>query len=171
MRVFDGRLHVHYGQAYVFSGEDGDTSELDACFRGQANGLLGAGRRGMLYLLTGLHTGFVGLSVDVGESEPLLDTSWEDSVEVSFEPAAPDARLVGWGGELVCELPLELPAYRVRYAARGMDAGRDADTVIGDAEPVDAYALWFWPAPGAPDRIVKQTAEVAAYSHDWAQSL
>jgi hypothetical protein len=84
MPVFDGRLHVHYGQAYVVSGDAGDTGDMDACFRGQTNGLLGAGQQGMLFFLTGLHTGFVELTVDVVEREPPLDESWEESVEVSF---------------------------------------------------------------------------------------
>lgn len=46
----------------------------------------------------------------------------------------------------------------MRYAARGMDAG-SAGTEM------DVYALWFWPAPPAPDAVVKQTSESAAYWH------
>ena len=171
MRVFDGRLHVHYGQAYVFSGDAGDTSDLDQCFRGQSNGLLGAGQPGMLFFLTGLHTGLVELTIDVVEHEPPLDDGWEEVVEVSFAPADADARLEAWGGDLVCRLPLEQRAYRVRYAARGMEEGRAADTILEGTEPIDAYALSFRPAAPAPDRILRQTSETAAYSHAWAQSL
>jgi hypothetical protein len=171
MRVFDGRLHVHYGQAYVFSGDDGDTGEMEACFRGQTNGLLGAGQAGMLFLLTGLHTGFVDLTVDVDEHEPPLDESREECVEVSFAPAAPEVRVVDWDRGLVCELALPGLSYRVRYAARGMDAGHAEDTIIGDEEPVDSYRLWFWPAPHAPDRVLEQTSGAAAYWHNWAQNL
>src|SRR5690349_5733026 len=130
MRLFDGRLHVHYGQAYVFSDDAGDTGEMDACFRGQVNGLLGAGQPGMLFLITGLHTGHVGLTVDVAEHEPPVEESWEECVEVSFAPATPDVRLVDWDRELVCQLPLEVTDYRVRYAARGMDRGHEADTIL-----------------------------------------
>jgi hypothetical protein len=106
MRVFEGRLHVHYGQAYVFSRDEGDTGETESCFSGQSNGLLGAGQPGMLFFLTGLDTGSVGLVVDVDEHEPQLDESWDECVEVSFTPAPPDVRLVDWDRELVCELPL-----------------------------------------------------------------
>jgi hypothetical protein len=53
MRVFDAPLFVHYGQAYVFSGDRGDTGEMEKCFRGQTNGLLGSGQRGMLRRRTG----------------------------------------------------------------------------------------------------------------------
>lgn len=171
MRVFDGRLHVHYGQAYVFSDDAGDTSEMETCFRGQTNGLVGAGQRGMLFFLTGLHSGFVELTIDVVERGPPLDESWEECVEVSFAPAAPDVRLVNWDRELVCDLPLRTRDYRVRYAARGMDVGHAADTIIEDEEPVDSYRLSFWPASPAPDRVLKQTSETAQYWHDWARNL
>src|SRR5213080_443137 len=146
MPVFDGRLHVHYGQAYVFSGDAGDTGEMDRCFRGQTNGLLGAGHLGMLFFMTGLHTGSVELTVDVAERKPQLDERWEECVEASFAPAATDVRLVDWDRQLVCQLPLQMRDYRVRYAARGMDKGHAADTIIEDEQPVDSYSLWFWPA-------------------------
>jgi hypothetical protein len=80
-------------------------------------------------------------------------------------------RLVDWDRELVCVLPLRIGDYRVRYAARGMDAGHAADTIIEGEEPVDSYWLWFWPAAPAPDRVLKQTSVTAKYWHDWAQSL
>ena len=169
--LFDGRLHVHYGQAYVFSGADGDTGEMDTCFRGQTNGLLGAGQPGMLFFFTGLHTGSVELTVDVVEREPQLDEQWEECVEVSFAPADQDVRLVDWDRQLVCQLPVKMGDYRVRYAALGMDRGQAADTIVEGEHPVDSYALWFWPAFPAPDRILKQTSQAARYWHDWAQSL
>jgi len=131
MPLFDGRLHVHYGQAYVFSGDSADTGEMEMCFRGQTNGLLGAGQPGMLFFTTGLHTGSVELTVDVVEREPRVDEPWEECVEVSFAPAATDVRLVDWDRQFVCQLPLQIRDYRVRYAARGMDKGNAADTIIG----------------------------------------
>ena len=171
MPVFAGPLHVHYGQAYVFSGDDGDTAEMESCFRGQANGLLGAGQPGMLFITTGLHTGSVELTVDVLEHEPSLDAVWAECVEVSFTPGATDVRLVDWDGQLVCWLPLQMRDYRVRYAAVGMDEAREADTILANEDALDSYGLWFWPAPVAPDLIVKQTSETARYWHEWARSL
>jgi hypothetical protein len=171
MPLFDGRLHVHYGQAYVFSGDSADTGEMEMCFRGQTNGLLGAGQPGMLFFTTGLHTGSVELTVDVVEREPRVDEPWEECVEVSFAPAATDVRLVDWDRQFVCQLPLQIRDYRVRYAARGMDKGNAADTIIGGEEPIDSYGLWFWPASPTPDRVLKQTSQTARYWHEWAQSL
>jgi hypothetical protein len=162
---------VHYGQAYVFSGGAGDTGDMPACFRGQSNGLLGAARPGLLFLLTGLHTGEVDFSVNVVDEEPFMDESWEECVEASFEPAVADSRLVDWDGRTVCALPLSVRDYRVRYTARAMDAGHEADTILGREDPVDAYSLSFWPAPSDEDRVVKQTSGIAKYWHDWARSL
>jgi hypothetical protein len=59
-------------------------------------------------------------------------------------------------GEVLCEIPLGEETYRVRYAARGMDARYD-DT--------EMEALWFWPSPHAPDAVVKQTSKSGAYWH------
>jgi hypothetical protein len=52
-----------------------------------------------------------------------------------------------------------------------MDAGNQADTSLPGEQPVDSYALWLWPAPPAPDRVVRQTSEIARYRHHWARGL
>jgi hypothetical protein len=49
-----------------------------------------------------------------------------------------------------------------------MQLGRDRDTLLCDEEPVDFYSLAFWPAEAAPDCIIKQTSEIAAYWHGHA---
>lgn len=168
--VVHGDVHVHYGQIYVHS-EGGEPFEgdLTACFAGQRNGLCGAAVPGTLFLLTGLHTGDVGFTAEVHESEP-PDAGGEDVVEASFRAAGP-ARLVTWGGEDWWDLELAPGDYRVRYSGTGMDAAREQDTRV-DGEPQrDRYLLQFWPAPPAPDAIVRQHSAAAAYWHDFAQKL
>jgi hypothetical protein len=183
-RVFEGKIHVSYSQAYVLMGETEIPDFFDA-FRGQTNGLCGAAVRGALWLVTGLHTGQVGFTVDVLDAPPPLDDTWEEIVEVSFfvgyiDPDLiedtdiefmddPDvmAALIEWGGPWH-ELPLPPGNYRARYCARGMQLGRDRDTLLCDEEPVDFYSLAFWPAEAAPDCIIKQTSEIAAYWHGHA---
>jgi len=168
-RVFSGPSWVHYGQAYVVAGSwDGD---LAASFRGQANGLCGAAVPGLLFLITGLHTGHVRFTVDVCASRPPVDDSWEEIVEVPFTVAAPEVTLEEWGGQAA--YPLQLPAaeYRVRYCARGMQHGHDLDTSQDPDRPPDRYSLAFWPARPAPDRVVKQTSDIAAYWHAAATGL
>ncbi|NBE54377.1 hypothetical protein [Streptomyces boluensis] len=158
----DGEVHVHYGQIYVVS--DDETPDLDDAFEGQTSGLCGAAEEGALWLVTGLHTGNVGFTVEVHDSAPELDPVWEDVVEVSFRPGSADAALEEWGGERVYALGLSETDLRVRYCALGMDAARELDTRI-DQEQVDRYLLQFWPAPPEPDRILRQTSEYAAYWH------
>jgi hypothetical protein len=171
MRVFDGHLHVHYGQAYVFSDQVGDTADMEACFRGQSNGLLGAAHDGMLWLTTGLHTGFVEFSAELVAAEPRVENSWEECVEAAFAPNSRHVQLFDWDRTLMCEIPLSEEHYRVRYVARGMDLGHETDTVLAEEKPVDAYQLWFWPAGAAPDRVLKTTSEMGRYWHDWARNL
>jgi len=160
---------VHYGQAYVMAGS-WDT-DLAASFRGQVNGLCGAAAPGLLFLITGLHTGHVGFTVDVCASRPLADDSWEEIVEVPFTVAVPEVTLQEWGGQAGYPLPLPAADYRVRYCARGMQHGNDLDTSQGPDRPADSYSLAFWPAPPAPDQVVKQTSDIAAYWHATARSL
>jgi hypothetical protein len=82
-RVFEGKIHVDYSQAYVLVGEIG-TPDLYDAFRGQTNGLCGAAVRGALWLITGMHTGRVGFTVDVLDAPPPLDDAWEEIVEAPF---------------------------------------------------------------------------------------
>jgi hypothetical protein len=169
-RIFDGQLHVHYGQAYVLPNAQG-TSELPDCFQSQTNGLCGAAMSSQLFLITGLHTGQVRLSVDVLDAPPPLDQTWEEVVEVPFMINVEGAYLYDWNGECVCKIPLSPGTYRVRYCARGMDRGKEVDTILEDEEPVDFYNLAFWTADFLPDAVLKQTSEIAAYWHEYAKSL
>jgi hypothetical protein len=187
-RVFEGEINVDYSQAYVLMGETEQPDFFDA-FRGQTNGLCGAAVRGALWLITGLHTGQVGFTVDVLDAPPPLDDTWEEIVEASFfvgdidpDPiedtdiefmSDPDVRvtLMEWAGGALYELPLPPGNYRARYCARGMQLGRARDTLLSGEDLIDFYSLAFWPAEPEPDCIIKQTSEIAAYWHKHAQSL
>ncbi|WP_440554906.1 hypothetical protein ACSP97_28445 [Streptomyces sp. SCPE 10] len=170
-RPVTGEVHVHYGQMYVESDPGIVRSDLHAAFAGQCGGLCGAAVPGALWLTTGLHTGDVGLDVEVHDEAPPVDPSWEDVVEVSFRPVSQRTRLVLWAGESAWDLGLARTDYRVRYSARGMDKGDAMDT-RGDKEPrADSYLLQFWPGPPRPDRVVRQTSRIAAYWHRFAREL
>ncbi|EQD86654.1 hypothetical protein A8924_0124 [Saccharopolyspora erythraea NRRL 2338] len=167
--LFDGEVHVHYGQIYVQS-EIGALT-LEEHRAGQSNGLCGAAVPGQLFLTTGLHTGHVGFTVEVHDERPDVDEAWEEAVEASFRPLSPEVALVEWGGEAAWSLDLEEIDYRVRYCAVAMDESRRVDTRT-DGEPmVDRYLLQFWPAPPGPDAVVKQTSVTAEYWHQVARSL
>ncbi|TCO59213.1 hypothetical protein EV192_10453 [Actinocrispum wychmicini] len=161
-----GEAHVHYGQIYVESADH--APDLGMCFGGQRNGLCGAAMPGVLFMITGRHTGTVGFTVEVHESPPPPDDRWEEVVEVSYRPRG-EAALVTWGGEHGWPLELAETDYRVRYCGSGMDAARAQDSRWDDEPEVDRYLLQFWPAPPEADRIVKETSEQAAYWHAFAR--
>ncbi|UCM91049.1 hypothetical protein [Streptomyces marincola] len=167
-RPVAGEVHVHYHQIYVESTDEGIPG-LDEAFGGQRGGLCGAASPGTLWLVTGLHTGGVGFTVEVHDQAPPLDAAWEDVVEVSFRPASALTALVQWAGEAVWDLGLEERDYRVRYCATGMDPARERDTRPAGEPLLDHYLLQFWPAPPAPDRVLKQTSAEAGYRHAFAR--
>lgn len=168
-RPVEGEVHVHYSQIYVESDPDSFGPDLAEAFAGQSAGLCGAATPGALWLSTGLHTGNVGFTVEVHDQAPPLDPAWEDAVEVSFRPASAGSALVQWAGEASWDLGLEETDYRVRYCAKGMDEARRQDTRLDDELQLDCYLLQFWPAPPAPDRVLKQTSAIAAYWHGYAR--
>jgi hypothetical protein len=169
--VFSGEPWVHYGQIYVQSDPDSLNPMLEDAFLGQVNGLCGAAAPGSLFLTTGLHTGRVGLAVEVHESAPELDGAWEETVEVSFTPASPATRLVQWAGEASWPLDLAQVNYQVRFRASGMDAAHAADTRLDGQPQLDRYLLQLWPAPPGPERVVRQTSAYARYWHSVPASL
>ncbi|MFJ9586580.1 hypothetical protein [Streptomyces acidicola] len=164
-------MHVDYGQIYVESDPNSATPNLSEAFAGQSGGLCGAAVPGVLYLVTGLHTGNVGFIMEVHDEAPPLDPDWEDVVEVSFRPMSKCTRLVQWAGEAAWDLDLAPTDYRVRYCARGMDEGRARDTRVAAQPQVDSYLLQFWPSPARPDRVIRQTSQNAAYRHRHAREL
>ncbi len=56
--LFAGNVEVQYGQAYIELDGSFDGA-MDDCFVGQRNGLCGAQKPAILFLMTGLHTGIV----------------------------------------------------------------------------------------------------------------
>ncbi|MER7708639.1 hypothetical protein ABTX81_37890 [Kitasatospora sp. NPDC097605] len=170
-RPVDGEVRVHYGQIYVESDPDSVGPGFTEAFADQDAGLCGAAIPGALFLVTGLHTGSVGFTVEVHDAQPSLDPVWEDVVEVSFRPVSHRSRLVQWAGEAAWDLDLEERDYRVRYCAYGMDTGRGRDTRFSDEPLVDRYLLQLWPAPPGPECVLRQTSEIAAYWHDYARRL
>jgi hypothetical protein len=166
--VLSTDVWVHYWQIYVVSGDD--HPDREASFAGQRNGLCGAAMPGYLFLITGLHTGEVGFTVEVHDEAPPLDESWQEIVEASFRPEG-ETFLLGWAGDWCQPLNLAQASYRVRYCATGMDEGNDQDTRLDDEPQADRYLLQLWPAPPEPDTVIKQTSEIATYWHQTAREM
>ncbi|MFI6587762.1 hypothetical protein [Embleya sp. NPDC050493] len=166
--VFEGSVRVAYSQMYVDSRVDGAVIEGEH-WAGQANGLCGAAVEGFLFLVTGMHTGRVGLTIEVHDSPPAVDGRWEDVVEAPFTPLTRAVRLAQWADADACGFELDTVDHRVRYCAVGMDEAGAHGVVSAGEQPVDRYLLQFWPAPVEPDRVVRQRSDKAAYWHRFAR--
>ncbi|WP_202513160.1 hypothetical protein [Streptomyces sp. SID3343] len=167
--VYEGPVHVAYMQTYVESREDPRSHADDSHTAGQVNGLCGAAIPGHLFLTTGMHTGHVHFTIEIHDKEPAIDDTWEEIVEASFRPAGETVRLSQWGDADRCSFTLPTVDHRVRYSVVAMDAGSEANVIFAEEPAVDHYLLQFWPAPWAPDVVVKQTGLQAAYWHDCAR--
>ncbi|MDQ1080253.1 hypothetical protein [Pseudoroseomonas cervicalis] len=167
--LFAGPVAVQYGQDYLAL-EGGFDGAMEACFAGQSNGLCGARNPALLFLVTGLHTGVVGLGIHLFAADPGLDESWEEIVELSCRVPRGEITLMEWAADRGTGMAVPAGAYRVRYQARAMQAASELDTLEGDT-PIDTYRLDLWPAPPSPDCIMKQSSAVAASWHGWAQRL
>lgn len=167
--LFSGNVEVQYGQAY-FELDGTFDGSMDDCFLGQSNGLCGASNPAILFLVTGLHTGPVGMIVNLFAADPGIDVSWDEIVEVSFQAPKGEITLVEWAADEGACLPVPVGSYRARYYGLAMQAANDMDTNVEDL-PVDTYRLDLWPASPAPDLVVKQTSSIATYWHDNARNL
>ncbi|MEU7582486.1 hypothetical protein AB0B50_33435 [Streptomyces sp. NPDC041068] len=167
-----GHVSVAYGQLYVESDPDAMAAwGFHDARAGQANGLCGAAVPGFLYLVTALHTGEVDFTVEVHEELPFPEDHWEEIVEVSFRPAGPETVLALWGGMGSFPLGLDEIDYRVRYCGSRLDEAVEREQEITECPGIEEHLLQFWPAPPAPDRLVKQTGDSSAYWHRTARAL
>jgi hypothetical protein len=147
--------------------EDMPQADIAACFRGQANGLLGAGYPGTLAMMTGLQHGPVAVKIEGYESEPPVADTWEEVVEVSYRQSAWEVVASNNEGASLARFDLPPGVWRVRYSANKMaEAHQNAHAWLAQGhEFVDSYWLQFWLAEPTPDRIIKQTTAEAAYRH------
>ena len=113
-------------------------------------------------MITGTHTGSVAFRVEMHDTAPAVEDLWEEVVEVSVE--IPDGPMQLATFDDWHDLPAMVPGWhRARYCAMAMDEGRDADPPEGLAQ--DRYLLALWPAPVAPEGVIRQTSATARY---WA---
>ena len=167
MRVLlDEVIDTDYGQFdLVYSDEGGFDGVVERFFDGQVNGLVGAADPHGVYLHFGRRSGGSSLRVVLVDAEPADDPRWEDVVEVSTTvPPSGHVRWMSWAGESSGDLATLSPGdYRVRVSARGRDAA-DRDELRG--EETDSYLVELWPAPWAPDSIIRTTTANAARWHE-----
>ncbi|MBW6435656.1 hypothetical protein KZ829_18095 [Actinoplanes hulinensis] len=164
--LFDGEISVHYRFLWLVGGSD--WPELVSARAGQRNGILGAAAPGILSMITGLHTGRVPFRVEWHDSEPPVDPWWEDVVEVSYQPPGTEVALCAFEQFVHLTLP-RADSLRARFCAEGMDEGAEQDTAFDEDPGPDRYLLALWPAPPAPEAIVRETSDQASYWHQVAR--
>lgn len=165
--LHDGVVETSYGQLDLVWSADGGFDGDDAVFfAGQVNGLVGAGSPHGVYVPFARWGGGSAVRIVLHEAEPPLGPEWEDVVEVSTtvpEGASPGWQT--WAGDDGGDLAIPPGTYRLRSSARGRDAGAEDEFADG---VVDHYLIELWPAPTAPDAIVRATSDSAAYWHrEW----
>ena len=161
----DGELFVDYGFVYLDSGVGGWEQEVDQR-AGQRNGLAGAAQDGFVMLTTGTNVGDVPLRIELYRKAPPVDERWDEVVEVSVDLRGRRLEVTSFDRELEVRKLRQHGPHRLRYSAlRFDDDQRRRDHEVA----LDRYLVQLWPAAMAPDRIVKQTSERAAYWHGVAQ--
>jgi hypothetical protein len=162
--LFDGKIDVHYGYIDLIGADRTDRPDLQATRAGQLNGICGAAEPGFLSLITGLHTGGVGFTVEWHDAEPPIGAEWDEVVEVAYRPPSTELLLSAFEHEEPVRLPA-VTSLRARYCAAGMDAGHEMDTPEDDEPAPDRYLLQLWPSPPLPETIPRLTGQTAAYWH------
>jgi hypothetical protein len=161
----DGPIQTSFGQIYLASGDYVGEDCYETAFEGQSNGLCGAAVAGGLFLKVGIHTGPVSISLEVHETAPPVDLSWDEIVEAPCTIVESPAYLYGWGGESALEVPMEEGEYRARFCAKAYGE-TDVDGVSVNENSGERYFLVLWPEAARPDQIVKQTSAWAVQLHD-----
>jgi hypothetical protein len=159
--IFSGLMDTSYSQMYIVSGDYAAGLMSYDAFTGQSNGLCGGVVRGGLYLRLGVHTGKLHMTVEVHNTAPAVDSSWEEIVEASCYFTPPPISLQGWGGDSYIELPLSEGDYRARLCAKGYGHSEEQDK-FGDPS-IESYCLVLWPEPPHPDEVIKQTSTIAIF--------
>ena len=165
--VFEGDVGVHYGFVYLDSGVGGWDPDVEAR-AGQRNGLLGAAQPGLLVMSTGMHTGLVPFRVEAHPVAPAVDRSYEEIVEASCQLRGPEVWLCAFDWATGFALP-QAGSHRARLSARDYGAGLEQERYEPQDPVRDSYLLQLWPAPAAPDDVIRVTSQHAAYWHGVAR--
>lgn len=111
---------------------------------------------GMAAVLTGIHTGYVDVTVTFHTEAPQPeDTGWEEIAEVSLHSVSAEITVRG----LMADLDEELPVlsfngpgdYRLRIHARGRDTAVD----LAQNEITEWYLIQVWPAPAQEVSVLR----------------
>jgi hypothetical protein len=156
-------VYTDYGQLTLEWGEEIWDGDADRFFKDQQNGLVGAAVPDNVVIRLARRSGGSAVRIVLEASEPGATVEWEDVVEASFDlPPGRAMRWLTWAGESGGSLAVPPGQYRLRVSAAGRDAG--AQDEFAD-EVVDRYLVELWPAPAAPDAVLRVGSDDARYGH------
>lgn len=166
--LLDEVIRTDYGQFDLTWGDSvGFDGDFERYFKGQVNGLVGAGDANGVYIHFARRSGGSPVRIVWLDAAPTPDDSFQDIVEVSI--TIPPGSAVGWqswAGETSGALPDVPPGnYRLRVSARDRDLGRAGEFADG---PVDAYLIELWPSLIEPDAVLRVgSADAEYWHHEW----
>jgi hypothetical protein len=155
---------VSYSQLVVVSsGKEG--AEYGATVAGQRNGICGAALPGVLFLVTGTHTGFIDLTINELDGAPPLSDA-EDVVEASFTPVGQGVTLLGWDGGALAAWDMPARPHRARWSLTAATQHAHDKSALVELE---RCVLDLWPAEPREDEIIRAT-EPFQYWHQHTQA-
>ena len=181
-KLYSGNIGIDYGQFYIDAafddeddlGLDEDYLDPDGAFEGQENGICGASQQSKLFFVTGIQNGAISVDCEYHDSQPELDESYEDIVEVSLVVSDKQLSLCEWGHEATHKLELPKGEYRVRYLIQGMDKDYDDENEDESDEywekpvPGQKHLIQIWSGKTAGDVVIKHTSVNARSWHrEW----
>jgi hypothetical protein len=143
-------------------------------FVGQKNGLLGVSVADAIVLRFGMAAGDIHTHIMLADFAPDLESKWEEVVEASWSYSGEHELMLceGTPADRVEKIPLSAGTYRLRFCIMncGLEGSRWVNaalqkTPLGPPEPPESCELVLWPAPFAPEAILKVTQPVARAWH------
>ena len=167
--LFSGQLNIYYGQFYFDMADEDNIDEdmllPETAFNGQENGICGAVQKGKLFFVTGISDGIININVDLHMPEPPVDETYGEVVEVPFQRGEEPVALCEWAAEATHNLDLPAGNFRVRYCIDGMDKDYDEASDFDAPLPGQRHLIQIWSSEAKPDKVVKQSSDMAAYWH------
>lgn len=171
IELYSGILGIEYGQFYIISNETQFDGDMDEAFKNQENGLCGASVPGFVWFTTGIQNGKISVDIQLCQSRPRQDDSYQEIVEVSLNVGTSPIFLAEWGSERAQQLELPEGNYRLRYSIDGMNIDYDDEAQESNDEYWNSplrgqrYLIQLWIAASSRDIIVQQTTDSAKYWH------
>lgn len=152
------RVHTQYGIFDICWVDPSVGLDWNTAWAGHRNRMVGAAADFGVAMFFSSWLG-AQASIELLEDQPAqIPQEWEDVVEVSTTiPQGVEPFWMTFAGESAGPLPIPAGTWRLRVSAQGRDVIPVAPS--DDEEeppPLDRYLIQLWPAPPAPEEILRQ---------------